>query len=189
MAASPTLDDDRTVSIPVLRQHLDAFQERLYPVWPVVHKATLLWDLEAKNDTEAYVLATALSAVTAAQLQLPPTDVGLGQQYWNSTELAAEAWRVRQSMDYLQNPSISSLLSSFFLHIAAANEGKILKAAFLLREAVTCAQLLGLDRAAYYRVLSQETKQLYLRIVWLLFITERYCPSTRSFAPVRLTKS
>lgn len=117
------------------------------------------------------MLAAAISAVTITQLQLSHDEhfdlVGDG------AHMAAEAWRMRASLDYLEHPSISTLLSSFFLHIAAANRREIRKAAFLLREAITCAQLLGLDQAAYYLGLPRDKAQLQLRIVWLLFVTER----------------
>ncbi|OIW33050.1 hypothetical protein CONLIGDRAFT_570066 [Coniochaeta ligniaria NRRL 30616] len=161
----------RAVSTAALERYLGIFQLHLYPVWPVVDQDELRSRLRNSGDWEAYMLAAAISAVTIAQLQLSPEEhydlVGDGAR------MAAEAWRIRASLDYLEHPSISTLLSSFFLHIAAANRREIRKAAFLLREAVTCAQLLGLDQAVYYRALPRDESQLQLRVVWLLFVTER----------------
>jgi hypothetical protein len=128
--------------------------------------------LQDGNDIEAYALAAAISAVTIAQLNLH-LEGGPGLLDITSSELANEAERARHMMDYQDNPSISTLLSSFFLHVASANQGKIRKAALLLREAVTFAQLLELDKGIHYLSLCKQEAQLQLRIVWLLFITER----------------
>jgi hypothetical protein len=159
------------IPISVLGRYLDIYQQELYPVWPVVRRDDLVSRLRDKTDIEAYVLATAISAVTIAQLNLPAEDAldlpvsGLA--------MALESERARHEMDYRDNPSISVLLSSFFLHIASANTGKIHKATFLLREAITFAQILGLDKGSHFHHLCKQEAQLHLRIVWLLFITER----------------
>jgi hypothetical protein len=128
--------------------------------------------LQDRNDIEAYALAAAISAVTIAQLNLH-LEGGSGLLDVNSSEMAIESERARHMMDYQDNPSISILLSSFFLHVASANRGKIHKAALLLREAITFAQLLELDKGIHYLSLCKQEAQLQLRIVWLLFITER----------------
>ncbi|CEL03031.1 hypothetical protein ASPCAL04190 [Aspergillus calidoustus] len=74
---------------------------------------------------------------------------------------------------YQENPSLDMILSSFFLHIHSANRGQIFKATLLLREAITMAQLLGLDQAGHYAGRSATEAQDRLRIIWLLHITER----------------
>ncbi|KAB5515374.1 hypothetical protein GE09DRAFT_1046052 [Coniochaeta sp. 2T2.1] len=153
--------------------YLEVFQEQLYPVWPIVDKDALLARLRKGHDAEAYMLAAAISAVTVTQLQLSSHDGHHPVPFGDGAQMAAEAWRMRASLSYLEHPSISTLLSSLFLHITAANERELCKAAFLLREAVTCAQLLGLHQANNYQHLARETAQLHLRIVWALFVTER----------------
>lgn len=160
------------IPISVLGRYLDIYQQELYPVWPVVSRDKLVSRLRDMTDVEAYVLATAISAVTIAQLNLPDEDVS-GLPVVNGPAMALESERARHEMDYRDNPSIGVLLSSFFLHIASANTGKIHKATFLLREAITFAQILGLDKGSHFHHLCKQEAQLHLRIVWLLFITER----------------
>jgi Fungal specific transcription factor domain/Fungal Zn(2)-Cys(6) binuclear cluster domain len=162
--------------VSLFQRYLDIYQQSLYPVWPVVSKVDLLLRLQDRNDIEAYALATAISAVTIAQLNLRPE--GSSQlSAVDSFNMVRESERARHLMDYQESPSISLLLSSFFLHVASANQGQIYKAALLLREAITFAQLLGLNKTAHYHGLCKREAQLRLRIVWLLFITERCAAS------------
>lgn len=188
---SPILvsDDDATYSQPSIQPHIypglnrvpfDAFEQflnlyrqALYPVWPVVNIEDLLYRLRDSTDIEAYALASAVSAVTIAQLKLSSHE-SLGRFVGDDGAfMAAESSRARHELDYLEHPSVSVLLSSFFLHVSYANRGHIRKGAMLLREAITFAQMLGLDKAIHYASLSKIKAQLHLRIIWLLFVTER----------------
>lgn len=153
--------------------YLNLYQQALYPVWPVVNIDTLLRRLQDSTDIEAYALAAAVSAVTIAQLK-PASHEALGRFGGDDGAfMAAESSRARFEMDHLEHPSISVLLSSFFLHVSYANRGHIRKGAMLLREAITYAQMLGLDKAMHYASLSKLEAQRHLRIIWLLFVTER----------------
>lgn len=167
-----TLRISSNIQVSILRHYLNIYQQELYPVWPVVSKDDLVSRLRDPDDVEAYALATAISAVTIAQLNLPPAD-NPGLPLIDGLVMTVESERARHKMNYQNNPSISVLLSSFFLHIASANQGKIHKATFLLREAITCAQILGLDKSSHFHSICKLKVQLHLRIIWLLFITER----------------
>jgi hypothetical protein len=171
-SSTPPSFGSSSLPLSLFRRCLDVYQQALYPVWPVVDRDDLFLRLQDQNNIEVYALAAAISAVTIAQLKLPP-EGDWGLYGLDSLQIAAESERARHEMDYQENPSINTLLSSFFLHVSSANRGQIRKAAFLLREAITCAQLLGLDKASHYLSLSKREAQLHLRIVWLLFITER----------------
>jgi hypothetical protein len=46
----------------------------------------------------------------------------------------------------------------------------------LLREAIAYAHILGLHQDLFYADLDTETSQYYLRIAWILFITDRSVP-------------
>ncbi|CAG9996096.1 unnamed protein product [Clonostachys byssicola] len=69
---------------------------------------------------------------------------------------------------------VDSLRVSFFLHIYHENQtaGGI-KSLLYLREAITKAQLLRVDREATYSSLDGSDQQLLRRLIWLLFVTER----------------
>ena len=174
------------IPITLIRRYLDVYQQELYPIWPVVNTDGLLLRLEDSNDAEAYSLATSLCAVTMAQLNVLP-EGSSGLLVVDSSKMALESERARHAIDYQERPSISILLSSFFLHIAVANQGQINKATLLLREAITFAQLLGLDKVEHYLILCNQDAQLQLRIAWLLFITERYADHGR-FSELSLLK-
>ncbi|UKZ78156.1 hypothetical protein TrVFT333_005890 [Trichoderma virens FT-333] len=153
--------------------YLGLYQQALYPVWPVVNIDTLLNRLQDSTDIEAYALAAAVSAVTIAQLK-PASHEALGRFGGDDGAfMAAESSRARYEMDHLEHPSISVLLSSFFLHVSYANRGHIRKGAMLLREAITFAQMLSLDKAIHYASLPKLEAQRHLRTIWLLFVTER----------------
>lgn len=152
-----------------LLSYLDSYYDRLYPVWPVVSRDELHIRLQNPNDTEAYALATALSAVTAAQLNLRNEN----GEVVDIHILAEESEKARLQLGYQTRPTKDILLSSFFLHISWANRGQVCKSTILLREAITFAQLLGLDDYQHYEDITSLESQLHLRIYWLLFITER----------------
>lgn len=157
------------VVVETLAGYLRTYSVELYAVWPVIDVETTLSDLE-EGDPEAYAMVAALSAVTIAQLNLPVSGDG---PFDSDQGLAAEAERARVELHYQERPTLSFLLSSFFLHVFSANRGQMCKATLLLREAVTFAQLLGLDDARHYANLPLQEHQLHLRTIWLLYITER----------------
>ncbi len=175
VSPSPASPSPSPAQVPIsaFKTYLELYQQALYPVWPVIDKDVLLARLQDPFDIEAYALAAALSAVTIAQLKLPAQGDLQPFADDDGAFLAAESSRARFEMDYLEHPSISIVLTSFFLHVSSANRGQIRKGAMLLREAVACAQLLRLDKTSYYENLSKSEQQKHLRVIWLLFVTER----------------
>jgi hypothetical protein len=165
------------VPLTLLRHYLDIYYEKLYPVWPVVDRHEMVTRLENADDMAAYALCTALSAVTIAQIQLTPTEEAMERPIMDDRRMAAESERARAALRYQNTPTLDLLLSSFFLHVSCANHGQVCKATVLLREAVTFAQFLELDQEKHYLNLSQGEAQLHLRVIWILFVTERYVPT------------
>jgi hypothetical protein len=165
----------RHVSTVLLQHYLDVYHQKLFPIWPVVDRDVMTQRLQDANDLEAYALATALSAVVIVQLQLaPPKGDKILSIDGQSERIAAECEKTRATLQYQKNPTIELLLSSFFLHVFTANRGHLCKSTVLLREAITIAQFLGLIHGKHYHTLPKFEAQLHLRIIWLLFITERY---------------
>lgn len=164
-----------TPSLPIslLQQYLDAYHERLYPVWPVVDRDEMSLRLQNPDDADAYALCSALTAVVLAHLTFNPAEVAEVPDSVDNAWIAAESERARASLRYQEKPSLELLLSSFFLHIFYANRGQVCKATVLIREAITFAQFLELDQPKHYTQLSKKQAQLHLRIIWILSITER----------------
>lgn len=88
-------------------------------------------------------------------------------------ELLAEAVRARKDCDPVDEMSIESLLTSFFLFAAYGNLDKQDHAWFYLCQATSMVFTLGLHRESTYSELSAEDAEEKRRIFWLLFVTER----------------
>lgn len=162
---------------------LRIYRQHSYSLWPVVDVQNLRTRLRNHLDVAAYALGTALGAVMADRIHhLQASSDTDEYPELDSKRLASESETARMEGAYQENPSLYTILSSFFLHIHSANRGQLFKATLLLREAITIAQLLGLDRPGHYAGRSATEAQGRLRIIWLLHITERY---DRGFFPVR----
>jgi hypothetical protein len=114
----------------------------------------------------------ALSACTATILQLQLEVHGTGMPPPQACIDKVE--EMRSMAHYRRHPSLDSLLTSFFLHVCYIRVGYQPVSTLLLREAITMAHLLGLHQPSHYAEQDQETAQTHLRVLWLLFITERY---------------
>ncbi|KAL5117894.1 hypothetical protein ACEQ8H_004212 [Pleosporales sp. CAS-2024a] len=180
---SPTFHATRTeaqrISTSSISHYLDVYQDRGYGIWPVVDAEALTARLLTHpDDVEAYALATAISAAVVSQFSInaePGSPVHVQGQYHriSSAVFEKESRKARDEADHLENVSIFSLLTSFFLHVHSANIGRMNKSTMLLGEAINKAHILGLHKTVFYAAMSPEQVQHALRIYWLLFITER----------------
>ena len=164
------------MSISCISHYLDIYQARGYGIWPVVDAEALTARLLTHpDDLEAYGLATAICAAIVSQFSLDtePGSPGEGHYRISSGSFEAEAKKARNESDHLENVSVFSLLSTFFLHVHAANVGRMNASTVLLGEAIFKAHILGLHKTVYYQHINAEQTQYALRVYWLLFITER----------------
>lgn len=88
-------------------------------------------------------------------------------------ELLAEAVRARKECDPVDEISIESLLTSFFLFACYGNLDKQEQAWFYLCQATSMIFTLGLHREVACSEFSPEEAEERRRVFWLLFITER----------------
>lgn len=162
--------------------YLEIYNKRMYPVWPVVNVSGLISALEGnRNNPELCALAFALCASTGAQLQLDPgiqRPTETGSHYEKSAmaladKFALESERYRSTYDYRESTAIEAILVPLFLHFYYGAKGKKQTTSFLLREAVTLVQLMGLDKEETYQELNPEEQSLRRRTFWLLYVTER----------------
>ncbi|EXL94133.1 hypothetical protein NOF04DRAFT_13044 [Fusarium oxysporum II5] len=142
---------------------LEVYSERLYPIWPIVD-ATDLRNKIRQNPSEggaARCLANAVALAAIAQLKLDTA--------WRPSVEEAETSGLSEKLGLLD-----ALRISFFLHIYHENAlpGGT-KSLVYLREAITQAQILRLDRESTYPSLSEADQHVSRRILWLLFVTER----------------
>lgn len=125
----------------MLEEYIAYFENGVYAVWPILYVPCLLnrLSLTEEGDLGAYVLACALSAATASQLQLPV--LGSDPKI-NAAYLAAQALKCRTRYQYREQPSLDAIQTSFFLHIYYATLLKFRSSMMFLQEAIAFAKLL-----------------------------------------------
>lgn len=162
------------ITVDHLLLYLDIYHHKLYPVWPIVNKGSLTARLCLHvPDPEAYILASSVCIATVLQLQLTASD--LDGSVIEPELIMDEIESLRQTQDYREHPSIDTLSSSFFLHVAYLHMKKQRTSTLTLREAISMAHMLDLHKPSHYEVTSGGEFRVedHLRILWLLFITER----------------
>ncbi|KAF4345907.1 sucrose utilization SUC1 [Fusarium beomiforme] len=138
---------------------LEVYSERLYPIWPIVDATDLRNQIQQGGATRRLANAVALAAI--AQLKLDAA--------WRPSVEEAESSGLSETLGLLD-----ALRISFFLHIYHENASPGgTKSLVYLREAITQAQILRLDRESTYPSLSEADQHVSRRILWLLFVTER----------------
>ncbi len=110
----PTIKSkDSSIPLVILETIIEAYEARMFPVWPVIGTETLLQLLRTGECGDAYVAATALCAPTMAQLLLPPMIVQ--DRTFTGQEIEKECTRARAFCDYRERPDLYAVLTSFFL--------------------------------------------------------------------------
>lgn len=187
----PSFGGPRKISTSTISTYLEVFQARGYAIWPVVDTEALLARLLTDpDDMEAYGLATAICAATITQFQIDaePGSPVEGHFRVSSAMFDSEAKRAREESDHIEHVTLSSLLSTFFLHVYTANIGRMSSSTVLLGEAIAKAHMIGLHKSSYYEPMGIERLQHNVRVYWLLFITER-AHSIQNDVPTMLKRS
>jgi hypothetical protein len=124
------------------------------------------------GDKLVYALANAVGAATMAQLKLD-SFADTASASW----MEAECHRARSVDGKGRYASLDTLRIAFFLHVYHENlePGDVSSLSYLC-EAITLAQIMGLHRESTYIGLSTSQQESRRRILWLLFVTERYVP-------------
>lgn len=174
----------RSVFLP----YVNLFLERLYPIFPVLERHTLLIALQEPPlepqpiPPSIYCFLAALSAATIVQLNvtgpLPGFDgqepaAGAMPLSYPAQLFVAESLRTRRDCDFIECADEYTILSSFFLFAYYGNMERHRSAWYYLREAIGFALSLGLADPETYLGLNTETQQFRRRLFWLLFVTER----------------
>lgn len=165
----------------MITSSVDYFFANLYPTQPILHRQKVGETIGCMDtDIEAYCLVVSLCAYMMIQpnmslpsgafdeLEIPPqSSLELGHT------LLQEALRVRRYSNYIETPTIWSVISSFFFFGSYFCLDKQNTAWFHLREATTLAQILGMHEEANYGSLDVIENSRQRRLYWLLFVTER----------------
>lgn len=159
----------------VMKVCLDAFFTHKYPITPILDQAEMFVFLpQIYLYPEQYSLITALCAMIVLSPEIitpPPIESGLVMP--TSEFFISETLRARQHFNYIEDPTLSTIHTSFFLFSALFCLGKDNSAWFYIRESMTILQLLRLHEETTYPTLPPAYSTYARRTFWLLFLTER----------------
>lgn len=179
---SPTLFQTHgLLNLDVINACTQAFFTHLYPTMPILHQEQLSQIIsEISCSEEAYCLVSSLSAFILIQpgIELKTTHSADGHLDSSTNVtlggvLVDEVLRIRKAYDYVEFPTVASVITSFFLFGCYFGLNKHNTAWFHLREATASAQLLGMQDETYYLSGDIVEDSRRKRLFWLLFITER----------------
>lgn len=153
----------------------------MYPIMPILYREQLRQTTrDIGHSAEAYCLITAFCAFLLIQtgIVLEATqDVGEHASFLPNSRLGTllmeDSTRLRKGYDYIENPTVNTVITSFFLFGCYSGLNKHNSAWVHLREATALAQILGMqDENTYFFDNVVETSRKR-RLFWLLFVTER----------------
>ncbi len=162
----------------VIRGCTDFFFAHMYPTMPILHEEQVRQiAADIAFSVEAYCLISSLCAFMLIQ---PGIEIEIGEGVIGSSRntglgmiLLDEALRVRKAHDYIENPTVLSVMTSFFLFGCYMGLNKHNTAWFNIREATASIQILGMQEESYYLEGYVRDTSSKRRLFWLLFITER----------------
>ncbi|KFY14268.1 hypothetical protein V492_02730 [Pseudogymnoascus sp. VKM F-4246] len=159
--------------LPVIEMYFD----HLFPIMPVLDRNKYLSSKTLEDQISLapgeHSLLNAVSALTIVQLSLPGHYVPSENPTISAAMLIDECLRIRHKCNYIENPNLSTVLTSFFLFGYYGNLEKHNQARHFLHEAISFAEAIKLDDEVYLSQLDSRQEQWYRRTFWLLFVTER----------------
>ncbi|KAF2719390.1 hypothetical protein K431DRAFT_305265 [Polychaeton citri CBS 116435] len=180
--ASPAyLKQPGLLSRQLIETCVNYFFANLYPTQPVLHRQKVGETIgQMETNIEAYCLVVSLCSYMMIQpnMVMPATayqdlDVAPQPSIQMGHILLQEALRVRRSYNYIENPTVWSVITSFFFFGSYFCLDKHNTAWFHLREATTLAQIMGMHDESHYRMNDIIESSRRRRLYWLLFVTER----------------
>ncbi|KAH8810700.1 hypothetical protein F5884DRAFT_780149 [Xylogone sp. PMI_703] len=178
----------------IIERCLYAFFAYKYPIMPILDREETYSSVHyLHNSPSQYSFITALCVFVMLQTEIGSSSSGprvssseLREDSILSADfLIKETFRARKCYDYIDDPSLATVQTSFFLFAVFFAMGKDSSAWFYIRESMTMLQLLRLHEEATYLAMTDARYATYCRrTFWLLFITERayalqrHCPLT-----------
>ncbi|KAK0281653.1 hypothetical protein LTR91_003879 [Friedmanniomyces endolithicus] len=179
--SAPYLPRKGLISIDMITICVEYFFLHLYSTQPVLQRTKVGETIgRMETDAEAYCLVMSLCAYMMIQpnlalpasafdgLEVPPQSSFLLGQL-----LLKETVRVRKCYDYVENPTVWTVITSFFIFGSNFCLDRHNTAWFHLREATTLAHVLGMHEESAYLMTDVIESSRRRRLYWLLFVTER----------------
>ncbi|KAK3111103.1 hypothetical protein LTR53_013985 [Teratosphaeriaceae sp. CCFEE 6253] len=179
--AAPYLPQSGLISVEMMTTCVDYFFKYLYPTQPILHRVKVGETIgQMETDVEAYCLILSLCAYMMIQPNavLPTNsfeglEISPQSSYQLGQLLLQEVLRVRKSYDYVECPTIWTVITSFFIFGSYFCLDKHNTAWFHLREATTLAQVMAMHDESSYQSPDVPESSRRRRLYWLLFVTER----------------
>lgn len=156
---------------------IDVYFDRLHPTLPVLNHSLLFTRIFSREHRRNPQFGSMLLSLCAFSLTQPveiserPTSSSRAHQ---ARSMMNEATKMRSCSDFGENPTLDSILTSFFLFGCLFGSNQHNAAWLRLREAVDLAATMGLNKPDSYHNLSGEENGQRLRTYFVLSITERY---------------
>jgi len=169
------------LSLEMITSCVDYFFANLYPTQPILHRQHVGETIGLmETNVEAYCLVMSLCAYMMIQpnMVMPASafdglEVVPQSSLQHGQMVLQETLRVRRGYDYVECPTVWSVITSFFLFGSHFCLDKHNTAWSHLREASTLALVLGMHDEATYRSPDIIESSRRRRLYWLLFVTER----------------
>lgn len=178
---SPTSRAPGLLTPEVANGYVDFFFTHLYSSQPILHRQrTQEAVLNMDSSIEAYCFVVALCASVLIQSNMNlPTNTQLHGEGGPASNIAygnmllEEAVQTRRASRYIEEPTTTSIATSFFLYSCYYALDKQNLAWFYLREATTHIHLTGMHDEESYKGPDLIENSRKRRLFWLVFITER----------------
>ncbi|KAK0103195.1 hypothetical protein ONS95_014991 [Cadophora gregata] len=153
---------------------IDLFMEHIYPIMPLVHMPTLRDSITRPLEMYEKNLLYSLCALTSTHMS-GKSILAPGPPSWEAAGrfFLDECISVRQSYDFVEDKTLSAVISSYFVSTAFFELNQNRKSWYYLREALTMGQDLGFHDEHTYVGLSPAEALCRRRTFWILYVTER----------------
>lgn len=153
---------------------LDLFMEHIYPIMPLIHMPTLRASIDQALTMSEKNLLYSLCALTSTHM-MGKSIHAVGPPSWEAAGrfFLDECISVRQSYDFVEDKTLSAVISSYFVSTAFFELNQSRKSWYYLREALTLGQDLGFHDEKTYLGLTPAEDLCRRRTFWILYVTER----------------
>ena len=184
-ALSPAPKPVEPLPVDLVDACIGQFFEKMYNTVPIITQAWIFQQkAEMPTSPEAYcaVASLCIYMIVFTGIESRPFSspvglmVALPRQHpvARGLRLVEEVKRMRSQTDYSENPTTSSIVTSFFLSAGLFGLQKHNIAWYYLQEAITFAKIMRIhDEKSYQKRPPTQLDEMNRRLFWLLFVSER----------------
>lgn len=162
---------------------IDVYFKRLHPTIPILDRMTLYHDMlmqKHRTDKQYGSMLLAMCAFAMTQPVQIEESASVPSRAVQAKMMMEAAVKIRVTADFGEDPTIETILTSFFLFACLFGNSQHKAAWHKLREAVDMGRSLGLANPAAYEALPSEKSMQWLRTYLVLSVTERCVGLTMS---------